>query len=700
MSPTAHVTRRAFAWLVVLGAIVVTALIFLLPIPTTAEPVSSSGLPSDTQSVQAEQLQAQLPSAEVQPALVVASREDGEALSDADVAALTALSQEAGQYAVGGAVPPPQVSPDGSVATFPVPMTVTDQEATAATVEDLRADLREGAPEGVTVQVTGSPAFTADLTKVFEGADVTLLIVTASVVAVLLLITYRSPILWIVPLTVVAVTEQATLRLLESVLPLWNLQSDGAVTGITSVLVFGAATNYALLLISRYREQLRLRENRFEAMAVALRRSGEAILASGGTVILSVLTLLLASIAFNRALGVANAIGIVMALLAGLVVLPAVLALLGRWVFWPFIPKVGSTGREGAIWGRIGQVAARRPAAVAAGGIALLGVLAAGGIGLQTGLSTTEQFRDKPEAVTALETLSTAFPAGASTPVAVLTTPAAAQEVADVAAQVPGVASATVGESGEGVAQVNVVLEAEPGSEASYEAIRDLREAVGDVEGSGADGLPGAVVGGAVATQLDLAEAQARDRAVIIPLVLVLVFAVLVVLLRSLLAPVLLVATVVASFFASVGASWLLFEQVLGFPALDDGVLLLAFLFLVALGVDYNIFLVTRAKEEAASAGTREGMLVALRVTGGVITSAGILLAAVFAVLGVLPLITLTQIGIIVCVGVLLDTLLVRTLIVPSLAMVTGERFWWPGRVLRSQVPPTTEPEQRELARI
>ncbi|HEU5109395.1 MAG TPA: MMPL family transporter, partial [Micromonosporaceae bacterium] len=259
-----------------------------------------------------------------------------------------------------------------------------------------------------------------------------------------------------------------------------------------------------------------------------------------------------------------------------------------------------------------------------------------------------------------------------------------------VAGTVDGVASAEVGESAGEVARVTVVLAADPGSEASFQAVRDLRDAVAATD-------PTSVVGGTVAAQLDREDAEDRDRRVVIPIVLALVLAVLVALLRAVVAPVLLVLTVIASFFASVGASWLLFDTVLGFPALDPGVLLLSFLFLVALGVDYNIFLVTRAREEARVVGTHDGMLVALRVTGGVITSAGVLLAAVFAVLGVLPLITLTQIGIIVCVGVLLDTLLVRTVIVPALAFILGERFWWPTRLRRAPNPPSESLEQVKL---
>ena len=319
-------------------------------------------------------------------------------------------------------------------------------------------------------------------------------------------------------------------------------------------------------------------------------------------------------------------------------------------------------------------------------------------------MSETEQFRVKPEAVLGAQTLAKAFPAGTTQPVAVLTNPGTAAAVLAAAKTVDGVASATPGQTAGGVAQVDVVLAAEPGTPASDASVRALRTSVSQVPGStpgtasaqagstesagpaGAAGS-GALVGGPVAAALDLKDANGRDQRLILPLILLLVGAVLVLLLRSLTAPVLLVATVIASFFASVGGSWLLFDHLLGFPALDSGVLLLAFVFLVALGVDYNIFLVTRAREDAATVGTRAGMLSALSVTGGVITSAGILLAAVFAVLGVLPLITLTQIGVIVCVGVLLDTLLVRTVLVPALAFALDDRFWWPQRPTAALVP-------------
>ncbi|MGC5033314.1 MMPL family transporter [Micromonospora sp. DT229] len=680
-------SRRA-AWLTVAVAVLVGVAVFGLPIPSNPAPVSATGLSEQWQSTQVERLQRELPASGVQPAVVVVSREDGAPLSEADRAAVTEGTSGLRQLAVGGQVAPPQLSPDNTVALVAVPLDSTGgQEAVADRVAQVRSALSDF-PGDLTVEVTGPPAFTADLTKVFEGADVTLLLFTAAVVAVLLLVTYRSPVLWLVPLVVVAATEQITLRALETIIPAVGINfAGGAVTGIASVLVFGAATNYALLLIARYREELRREEDRFTAMRAALRRTAEPILASGSTVMLGVLTLLLSEQESNRALAVACATGILLAMASALFVLPAALVLLGRRLFWPFVPTAGSVGREGRIWGALGSAVIRRPVPVAVLATLLLAGLALGGLGIRTGLSETEQFRVKPEAVAGAQTLARAFPAGTTQPLAVMTNPAAVPAVTAAAAEVPGVASARPGPAGADVAQVDVVLEAEPGTEAADQALERLRDTVGAVDNSappavaGIEQPSGAVVGGTVAGRYDSAAADAKDLRLILPLILLLVGAVLILLLRGLLAPVLLVATVVASYFASLGGAWLIFEYVFDFPAMDTGVPLLAFVFLVALGVDYNIFLVTRAREDARSTGTRQGMLSALRVTGGVITSAGILLAAVFAVLGVLPLITLTQIGIIVCLGVLLDTLLVRTVVVPALAFLLGERFWWPGRI-------------------
>ncbi|HEY0002891.1 MAG TPA: MMPL family transporter [Actinoplanes sp.] len=690
---TAVARGRLAAWLTVATAIVISAAVFGLPGPDNPAPVSATGLSAQWQSTQVERLQGQLPSSGVQPAIVVLSRADRAPLTAADRTTINGIAGRLRPLAAGGQVSPPQVAPDGTVGLLVVALAVgDDQEAAVDDVAELRAALQPVAA-GLTVQVTGPPAFAADLTKVFDGADVTLLAVTAGVVALLLLLTYRSPFLWIVPLVVVGATEQLTLRAVDTIVPAVGINlTEGKVTGIVSVLVFGAATDYALLLIARYREELRRTEDRFAAMRHALRRTAEPVLASGGTVVLSVLTLLLSEQEGNRALAVACAVGVLFAMAAALLVLPAALVLLGRRLFWPFVPTAGSEVREGRLWGRLGAAVQRRPLPVAVLTLMLLAALATGGLGIRTGLSETEQFRVKPEAVAGAQTLATSFPAGTTQPVAVLTVPSAISAVVAAAEGVPGVATARPGTVGEAVAQVDVVLTAEPGTATSDRTLAALRTAVAGVPGSAPPAVPGAgpqrgaLVGGTVAATYDLDRANGRDLQLILPIILLLVAAVLILLLRGLVAPVLLVLTVIASFFASLGAAWLVFDHVLAFPALDSGVPLLAFVFLVALGVDYNIFLVTRAREDARRLGSSDGMLSALRVTGGVITSAGVLLAAVFAVLGVLPLILLTQIGVIVCLGVLLDTLLVRTVLVPALAFMLGDRFWWPGHPSRPLV--------------
>ena len=673
--PTGHVARRRNAYFLLGLVIVLVGAIFAAPAPTPVAALVSSGLPKSYQSAEAELRQQSLPSEGVAPAIVVYSREDGTALDPQDQDAVTARAAALAPLGVGGQASPPVYSPDGKVAIVSVPVDTTNDDAVSPKVAEIRTTAAADLPSGMRAQVTGGPAITADLTKVFDGADTTLLIATASVVALLLLITYRSPWLWLVPLFVVGIAEQTTTKLVELLAPHVGIVVDPAASGITSVLVFGAATDYALLLIARYRDQLRQEDSRFHAMQTALRRTSEPILASAATVTLALLALLLAQQESLRAIGFSSAVGVVVAMLAGLFVLPAAMVIFGRGLFWPFVPRVGDTPREGKFWGRIGESVRRRPHLVGIGATLVLVILAVGAVGLQVGLSQNEQFRVKPEAVLGQETLANSFPAGSSAPATVLTTPSSIDAVTAAAKATPGVVSVTAGPSAGDVAQLDVVLSAEPGTAQSFDEVRALRDSVGAVPGADA------VVGGDTATRLDSNEAATRDAKVIIPIVLLLVFSVLVLLLRSFLAPVLLVATVLGTFFAALGASWWIFQHVLNYPALDNGVLILSFLFLVALGVDYNIFLATRAREEAMMSNTRDGMLTALKATGGVITSAGILLAAVFAVLGVLPLIALAQVGLIVCIGVLLDTLLVRTVLVPSLAFIFGERFWWPARV-------------------
>jgi RND superfamily putative drug exporter len=573
-------------------------------------------------------------------------------------------------------VPPAQISEDGKVAVVTVPLEKSDEtEVITDRVAELREIADDGAPAGIDVYVTGPEGFQADIAGVFAGADFTLLLSTVVVVAVLLLITYRSPVLWLIPLLVVGTADGMAGQLARQVANLFGITPDASVTGILSVLVFGAGTNYALLLIARYREELLGIEDRHEAMAKALRGAGPAIIASGGTVTLALLTLTFADLAGNRALGIVCATGVVIAMISALAVLPAALVVFGRGLFWPFVPKFGGVNKsDSGLWAKLGRGVSKKPVAVSVIGVLILGALAAGAGGIQVGLSSSDRFLKTPEAVVGSEVLAEAFPAGSTSPTIVVSNLDKADSVVAAALTVDGVASAEVTASNDSIARIDVILDGAAQSEEANASIIALREVVGNVDGADA------AVGGQDAQALEVKEAYAHDQLIVIPLILLLVFLVLVLLLRAIVAPVLLLVTVVASFFASMGAGWFLFVNVFGFPALDLSVFLYSFLFLVALGVDYNIFLVTRAKEEAEHLGTKQGMIKALSSTGGVITSAGILLAAVFAVLGVLPLVALAQIGVIVCIGVLLDTLLVRTVIVPALAFMTKKTFFWPSK--------------------
>ncbi len=577
-----------------------------------------------------------------------------------------------------GAVPQSlTVAEDGSAAFVVVPVTAASATDTVDRVDELRATLADAVPDGVTAQVTGPAGIQADLAKVFDGANTRLLLATASVVAVLLVLTYRSPVLWLVPLLVVGIADRLAAVLATQAMAALGVAWNESTVGILSVLVFGAGTNYALLLISRYRDELGRHASRHEAMSLALRRTVEPVLASATTVVLGLLTLLLSLTPSTRGLGLACAIGIVVAASFVLVVLPATLVLFGRWVFWPRVPRDGATplAERASLWRRVGGVVQRRPAVLVGTTTAVLALLAIGLFRVETGLGRADQFLEQPEAITAAERLAQSFPAGTSSPTEVLTR-ADAQQVLRAVEEAPGVVSARVAGEGGGVTRIDAVLDADPGTAAARSAVDDLRDALADYDDTH--------VGGEEAVALDEREGADRDRWVVLPLILGVVLLALVLLLRSVVAPLLLVATVLATYAASMGASWWLFTGPLGFEALDVQVPLFAFLFLVALGVDYNIFLVTRAREEAREHGTRDGMLRALTATGGVITSAGILLGAVFAVLGVLPLVVLAQLGVVVCLGVLLDTLVVRTVLVPALALLLGERFWWPARPSRT----------------
>lgn len=632
----------------------------------TARPTDS--LPEGLDSTLGVELREGLPQSDAVAAVVVFEATEGE---ESLRASLGGLEERARALGAAGPLLPAE---DGTAAVAVVSLEGGSATDVAEQVERLRDRVRDDLPDGVDALVTGPAAIQADLAEVFQGADTRLLMITAAVVAVLLVITYRSPVLWLVPLVVVALADRFAAVAATQVLDALGMAWDESTIGILSVLVFGAGTDYALLLISRYRDELGRTSSRSGAMAVARSSTAHAVLASSVTVVLGVLTLLLSLTPSTRGLGMACAVGIVVAAAFALLVLPPALVLFGRWVFWPRIPREGTAtlAERDSLWRRLGALVARRATGVAAASVVGLALLSVGALGIQTGLDVDDQFLDEPEAVVGAERIAQSFPAGVATPTQVLTRARAEEALARVE-DVDAVASARVSAEGGGVAEISVVFDADPGSDAARTAVDDLRASL--------DGLDDTHVVGEEAEAVDEAEAASRDRRVILPVILLVVLVALFVLLRALLAPLVLVVTVVATYTASMGASWWLFTGPLGFDALDAGAPLLAFLFLVALGVDYNIFLVSRAMEELRAHGSRGAVLQALAATGGVITSAGILLAAVFLVLGVLPLVVLAQLGVIICIGVLLDTLVVRTVLVPAIAIRLGDAFWWPRRV-------------------
>lgn len=690
------ITGPKSSWVTLLIGLIFAVLSFTVFAAEETDAAPTDGLPETSEVVRADAAIAEMPDSEGTAAVVVYTTESGE-FTDEQLTWLQGEFDPVIQMPSGGAnekfldytnvevmgepfVPFAEVSEDNTTAVITIPMDeIEDNEPRNERVAELRDIAKEDIPDGLVVYVTGPEGFQADLAGVFEGADFVLLGATVIIVIVLLLFTYRSPVLWIVPLAVVGTADGMAGQIGRNVAAFFGITADGSITGILSVLVFGAGTNYALLLIARYREELLAVEDRHEAMFKAVKGAGPAILASGGTVALALLTLSFAQLGQNRALGIVCASGIVVAMIAALGVLPAAIVVFGRGLFWPFVPKLGGVNKaETGWWAKLGTGVSKRPATVALAGVTVLVALTAGASGIKIGLPETEQFRVKPEAVFGIEVLSEAFPAGASSPTRVVANNDQADAVVEAALTLDVVASAEVVNSNDTQSRIDVVLDAEGGSDEAYAAIEQLRETVQAVPGAEA------LVGGDDARRLAVRDAYVADQWLVIPMILILVFVVLVILLKALVAPILLLASVVLSFFSALGASWLLFTEVFGMTGLDFSVFLYSFLFLVALGVDYNIFLVSRAREETAHMATssrqptRQAMIKALGTTGGVITSAGILLAAVFAVLGVLPLIALFQVGVIVGIGVLIDTLLVRTVVVPAFAFLTGDKFWWP----------------------
>lgn len=665
-------TSRRGGWISLLIAVVAfTALLGALG--RASLPAGNDVAPPDSESARAAALAEQFPDADERAVLLVAVRDDGASLSDADLTALGTLSADV-ETQTGHEPRGPMVSDDGEAAVIQATLTVKDDDAAAEAVHSLRDTVAEHPIDGVSVQVTGGPAFGVDVASAFDGADFTLLLVTLGIVALLLIVTYRSPVLWMIPLVVVALADQLANKATAAIGAGLGLQFD---SGIVSVLVFGAGTNYALLLISRYREELARESDHRRALVAAWRATAPAIVASNVTVVLALSTLALAVIPGTRGLGIASAVGLLIALAAVLLVLPPALAVCGRRLFWPFAPRAGDAAATGRVWGAVATRVSRRPWVPLLGGLALLGILVGGVAGVSVGLTQVEKFRVESESAAGLTVLGDHFPAGEAQPMIVIGDTAEADALIAAIDEVPGVLRvSSTGESADGaLTRLLVVGEPAPGTAQSLELVDAVRDA--------ADTVPGAdaAVGGPVAADLDAREGNRRDLLLVVPLVLAVSLLVLVVLLRSLVAPVLLLAVNILSAVAAIGAGTWMSRVLFGWDALDLQVPLLSFLFLVALGIDYTIFLVHRARVEAKTVGTRHGMVRASTATGGVITSAGVVLAAVFAALGLLPLVTLGQIGLIVGVGVLVDTFVVRTLVVPAVFAIVGDRMWWPGTI-------------------
>ncbi|MDT9701584.1 MMPL family transporter [Streptomyces sp. P17] len=679
--------RRGIPWLVLGLWIVVLAIAspFASKLADVQRDRAVDYLPASADSTQVAKIQDRLPGGETTQMVVVYHRDGG--LTAADRAtAEEQIAEIAGAYRLTGE-PAGVPSEDGTTLMYPVASNEpgTDEKARDELVNDVRGVAQGG--DGLSVEVGGEGALATDAAEVYNSLDGPLLYTTVAVVALLLIIIYRSPFLWLVPLIVAGVANYLSMGVAYGLNQWFGTSVSGQSSAIMTILVFGAGTDYALLLVARYREELRRIERPYDAMVAALRGCGPAVLASSGTVAAGLLCLLAADLNSSRAMGPFGTVGVLCALLAMLTLLPVVLVLLGRRVFWPLIPCYGSTRKaRRSLFAAMGSSAGRRPRTVLVGGALLLGALALGTLNLPGAIKQEDSFTTKPDAVVAMQTLNQAYPERSTQPVTVITPADRAETTLADIRGTQGVDSAEQGRSGGGWAEISVVAKDAPQSAGESAVIEDLR-----------DRLDGSYVGGPSAEQIDLKDTNARDRLIVVPLVLLSVLLILVALLRSLVAPLVLVAAVVAVWGAALGIGGLVFGPLFGFEGIDPGLGLLSFVFLVALGVDYGIFLMHRMREESLNgAEPVTAALTALRTTGGVIASAGLVLAATFAVLTNMPMVQLVELGFVIAVGVLLDTFLVRTYLVTSASVALRRKVWWPGalsKVPDSPVPPK-EPER------
>ncbi|MFF5263876.1 MMPL family transporter [Actinomadura viridis] len=638
-------------------------------------------LPQDADSTRVIEAQKAFRQQESLPAIVVWTV-DGRITPAQQATATRVLASFNGTSQVGGQVSPALPSEDGRALQGIVPLRADLGEEIEPTIAKLRADA--GQVQGTTVNIGGPAATQADLKNAFAGIDGLLLGVALGVVLLILLLVYRSLLL---PLVIILGSVFALGLACAVVYALADrgvVRVDGQVQGILSILVIGAATDYALLLTARFREELAGRGDRFAAVRAAVRRSAGAIVASAGTVALGLLALLLSDLTNNQALGPVGAIGIVCSVLSALTFLPAALVLLGRSAYWPGKVRAADGAGGAGVWRRIAARVDRSPRRIWLGTCAVLVAGAAFFPMLNTqGVPLDETFVNDAPSVAAQRALSEHYPGGSGNPAIVIADAGKVAEVTRAAQNTPGVASATpviaAGRPGagdplvvDGRVRVDATLKSAPDSDAAKKTVAALRAELDKVPGADA------LVGGYSAQQYDTQTTAEHDRNLIVPVVLAIILVILFALLRSIVMPLLLVGTVALSYLATLGVAAVVFQDVLGFTGTDASVPLYGFVFLVALGVDYNIFLMTRVREESLRYGTRQGVLRGLTATGGVITSAGVVLAATFAALVVIPLAFLAQLAFIVAFGVLLDTLVVRSLLVPALTRDIGPAVWWP----------------------
>ena len=642
---------------------------------------ASSWLPSSAESTRALERMSAFQDQNAIPTVVVYERSSG--LTQDDLAAASAqVSDFANLDGVEGEVLGPFPSEDGQAAQTIVTFNFGKDgwNSMPDAVDELR---KAAAIDGVNVHIAGPGGQAADSAEAFAGLDSTLLFAAGGVVILILLLTYRSPVLWLLPVISAVVALFTAQALIYFLAKYADLTVNGQSQGILTVLVFGAGTDYALLLVARYREELRRHDDRHEAMAFALHRAAPAIVASAATVVLGMLCLVFAEMNSTAGMGPVLAIGVSVALLVMITLLPALLVIFGRWVFWPKRPTFGSAEPTASgLWSKVGQWIKPKPRKVWVVTGALLLIACVGWFKLDAnGLTTEESYTKDFDSIVGQRVLTEHGLVDQSNPVQVVANADQAQAVSDSLSGVSGVAEVADPVVKDGVAFISVPLQGDATSQAAFDAVVSIRAAVHAVPGADA------LVGGYSAILLDTENASNHDNKVIIPIVLIVVMLILMALLRAVVSPLLLVLTVVLSYGAAIGLSALLFHYVFGFAGADASLPLFVFVFLVALGIDYNIFLMTRVREETATRGTREGSLVALAATGGVITSAGLVLAGTFLVLATLPLVAFAEIGIAVALGVMLDTMVVRSVLVTALNLDLGSRIWWPSSLDRKSHP-------------